>query len=109
MTIVECEDSCVWCIGFCWQHRFLQGVCSTRACVNASSFGLVKFHLHEIDTYKLMSILILLSRFTSNALRDDLDKTNPRASVLLQSSFEGLPPCLFIVAELDPLRDDSYG
>ena len=28
---------------------------------------------------------------------------------MLQKSFESLPPCLFIVAELDPLRDDSYG
>ncbi|CAF1204005.1 unnamed protein product [Adineta ricciae] len=46
--------------------------------------------------------------FSSNALRDASDKTNPRASVLLQESFNGLPPCLFIVAELDPLRDDSY-
>jgi acetyl esterase len=43
-----------------------------------------------------------------NALRDENDKKDPRASVLLQESFENLPPCLFIVAELDPLRDDSY-
>jgi acetyl esterase len=48
-------------------------------------------------------------RFTSNALRDENDKKNPRASVLLSESFDKLPPCLFIVAELDPLRDDSYG
>lgn len=45
----------------------------------------------------------------SNALRDDNDKKDPRASVLLNESFEGVPPCLFIVAELDPIRDDSYG
>ena len=44
-----------------------------------------------------------------NALRDENDKKDPRASVILQKSFENLPPCLFIVAELDPLRDDSYG
>lgn len=48
-------------------------------------------------------------RFSTNALRDDNDRKDPRASVLLQESFENLPTCLFIVAELDPLRDDSYG
>ena len=48
------------------------------------------------------------SRFQSNALRDENDKKDPRASVLLYESFDGVPPCLFIVAELDPLRDDSY-
>ncbi len=47
-------------------------------------------------------------RFTSNALRDENDMKDPRASVLLHKSFDNLPPCLFIVAELDPLRDDSY-
>ncbi|CAF1140665.1 unnamed protein product [Rotaria magnacalcarata] len=50
----------------------------------------------------------VISWFQTNALRDDNDTKNPRASVLLYESFEGLPPCLFIVAELDPLRDDSY-
>ncbi|CAF3725595.1 unnamed protein product [Adineta steineri] len=50
----------------------------------------------------------ILAWFSSNALRNEEDKKNPRASVLLHESFEGLPPCLFIVAELDPLRDDSY-
>jgi acetyl esterase/lipase len=54
-------------------------------------------------------IIIIHSRFSSNALRDENDKKNPRASVLLHESFDGIPPCLFIVAELDPLRDDSYG
>jgi acetyl esterase/lipase len=48
------------------------------------------------------------SRFALNALNDIEDRKNPRASVLLQPSFDGLPPCLLIVAELDPLRDDSY-
>ncbi|UJR31672.1 hypothetical protein I4U23_019153 [Adineta vaga] len=50
----------------------------------------------------------VLDWFTSNALRDVNDKKNPRASVLLYDSFDDIPPCLFIVAELDPLRDDSY-
>jgi len=50
----------------------------------------------------------LIAWFTSNALRDDNDKKDPRASVLLYETLDGIPPCLFIVAELDPLRDDSY-
>ncbi|CAF3808140.1 unnamed protein product [Rotaria sordida] len=45
---------------------------------------------------------------TSSAFRDTNDLTDPRASVLLKPSFENLPPCLLIPAELDPLRDDSY-
>jgi acetyl esterase/lipase len=48
-------------------------------------------------------------RTASTALRDENDKKDPRASVLLYESFDDVPPCLFIVAELDPLRDDSYG
>jgi len=32
----------------------------------------------------------------------------PRFSNLLRDKFEHLPPCLFIVAEIDSLRDDSY-
>ena len=48
-------------------------------------------------------------RFGDNALRNAEDRKNPRASVLLYDDFSHLPPCLFIVAELDPLRDDSYG
>jgi acetyl esterase/lipase len=50
----------------------------------------------------------VLFRFVTNALRNEADKTNPRASVLHNKTFDSLPPCLFIVAELDPLRDDSY-
>jgi len=50
----------------------------------------------------------LIAWFSSNALRDENDKKDPRVSVLLNESFDGIPPCLFIVAELDPLRDDSY-
>ncbi len=47
-------------------------------------------------------------RLASSALRDENDRKDPLASVLLQESFENIPPCLFIVAELDPIRDDSY-
>ncbi len=57
----------------------------------------------------LLILILVYFRFKSNALRDENDMKNPRASVLLNESFDNLPPCLFIVAELDPLRDDSYG
>ncbi|CAF3664330.1 unnamed protein product [Rotaria sordida] len=50
----------------------------------------------------------VLDWFSSNALRNDDDKNDPRFSILLNKSFNSLPACLFIVAELDPLRDDSY-
>ncbi len=30
-------------------------------------------------------------------------------AILRNKSFNSIPTCLFIVAELDPLRDDSYG
>ncbi|CAF3461909.1 unnamed protein product [Rotaria socialis] len=50
----------------------------------------------------------LLEWFKLNAFRDAKDLTDHRVAVLLNKSFDTLPPCLFIVAELDPLRDDSY-
>jgi len=36
------------------------------------------------------------------------DFANPRFANLLRDKFDHLPPALFIVAECDPLRDDSY-
>ena len=47
-------------------------------------------------------------RFASNALRNEDDKNDPRVAILRHQSLISLPTCLFIVAELDPLRDDSY-
>ena len=37
------------------------------------------------------------------------DVANPRIACLMRSRFDHVPPTLFIVAECDPLRDDSYG
>jgi acetyl esterase/lipase len=62
-----------------------------------------------VIAFHLIILILIYFRFTSNALRDENDKKNLRASVLLNESFDGIPPCLFIVAELDPLRDESYG
>ena len=44
-----------------------------------------------------------------NTFRSTADLYDPRASALLQPSFEGLPATLFVIGEFDPLRDDSYG
>ncbi len=48
-------------------------------------------------------------RFTVNAFQSPDDFKDPRVSALLNTSFEGLPPCLLIVADLDPLRDGNLG
>ncbi|CAF1527537.1 unnamed protein product [Adineta steineri] len=47
-------------------------------------------------------------RAHETAFRNADDLMDPRVSVLLNKSFDGLPPCLLIVCELDPVRDDSY-
>jgi len=44
-----------------------------------------------------------------NAFGDENELKDPRAAILLNETFDGVPPCLFIVAELDPVRDLSYG
>jgi acetyl esterase/lipase len=48
-------------------------------------------------------------RFFECGFRTSDDYKDPRVSALLNTTFEGLPPCLFVVAELDPLRDDNLG
>ncbi|CAF1112729.1 unnamed protein product [Adineta steineri] len=50
----------------------------------------------------------ICKRMHEAAFRDADDLMDPRVSVLLNKSFDGLPPCLLIVCELDPVRDDSY-
>ncbi|XP_052765920.1 esterase LipI-like [Mya arenaria] len=45
--------------------------------------------------------------FSQMTLRED-QKTDPRASVVLNSDFSRLPPTLLVIAELDPLRDGGY-
>ncbi|XP_041353776.1 carboxylic ester hydrolase LipN-like [Gigantopelta aegis] len=41
-------------------------------------------------------------------IRDPSDKENPRASPLLRKNIGSQPPTLFLIAELDPLRDQAY-
>lgn len=40
---------------------------------------------------------------------DHSDLSNARASPLLQTNFDTLPPALIIIAELDVLRDEGIG
>ncbi len=53
--------------------------------------------------------ILSMYRFFANAYRSADDLKDPRVSALLNTSFEDLPPCLFIVAELDVLRDGNLG
>ncbi|CAF3276575.1 unnamed protein product, partial [Rotaria sp. Silwood2] len=62
----------------------------------------------EFNKHIFVIPIDVLDWFTSNALRNEDDKNDSRVSILLNKSFNSLPTCLFIVAELDPLRDDSY-
>ena len=40
---------------------------------------------------------------------EEKDVANPRIATLMRPRFDHIPPTLLIVAECDPLRDDSYG
>ncbi|CAH1781343.1 unnamed protein product [Owenia fusiformis] len=48
----------------------------------------------------------LITWFHSNYISEE-QKTDPKYNVLQQTEFKHVPRCLFIVAECDPLRDDS--
>ena len=50
-----------------------------------------------------------LARFLHHTFPNDDYLKDPRACALLNTSLEGVPPCLLIVANLDPLRDGSFG
>jgi len=49
-----------------------------------------------------------LFRFMDKVV-EEKDRENPRIATLLRPRFDHLPPTLFIVAECDIVRDDSYG
>ncbi|CAF4649716.1 unnamed protein product [Rotaria sp. Silwood2] len=49
----------------------------------------------------------LMKWYTTRAFHNLDDVKNPRVSVLLNRTFEDLPPCLFIVSHLDILRDGN--
>jgi len=52
---------------------------------------------------------MIMYRLQDNAYRNSDDLKDPRVNALLNTSLEGVPPCLFIVADLDPLRDGNLG
>ncbi|CAF2440571.1 unnamed protein product [Rotaria sp. Silwood2] len=49
----------------------------------------------------------LMKWFSIHGYHNLEDMKNPRVSALLNTTFEGVPPCLFIVADLDLLRDGN--
>ena len=50
----------------------------------------------------------LCARLMSKVV-EEKDVANPRIATLMRPRFDHIPPTLLIVAECDPLRDDSYG
>ncbi|CAF3586845.1 unnamed protein product [Rotaria sp. Silwood1] len=62
----------------------------------------------EFTDEQYLSTPALLDLSIKNAFNNEVDANDPRISVLRNTSPDRLPPTLFIVAELDPLRDDSY-
>ena len=63
----------------------------------------------EFQEAKYMATSEMIELVKECTFENDFDSKEPRASVVLHESFEHLPPALFIVAELDPLKDDSHG
>ena len=52
---------------------------------------------------------MVTNRLLANAFEKAEDYKTARVDALVYESFDGLPACLFIVAELDPLRDGNLG
>ncbi|CAF3972715.1 unnamed protein product [Rotaria sordida] len=71
-------------------------------------FTFVAPSLKEFTEPQYFSSPPMLDWILKNAFDDGVDMNDPRISVFLNKSPEKLPPTLFIVAELDPFRDDSY-
>ena len=57
---------------------------------------------------RLCNCNAVVNRFES-LMADKKDWSHPRLANFLRDRFDHLPPALLIVAECDPLRDDSYG
>ena len=51
----------------------------------------------------------IMNRMLTFAYHNLDDVKNPRVSALANTIFEGLPPCLFIVADLDVLPVGNLG
>jgi acetyl esterase/lipase len=56
-----------------------------------------------------MLYFVFMYRFLASRYRKSNDLKDARISSLFNTSFSGLPPCLFIIADLDPFRDGNLG
>ena len=67
-------------------------------CIYCIIFHVSWYDFHNKEMNRLMSKVV-----------EAKDTAHPRIAVLMRTRFDHIPPTLFIVAECDPLRDDSYG
>ena len=65
------------------------------------------FSLHPAAVFVLYAADVIC-RLMSKVV-EEKDVANPRIATLLRPRFDHIPPTLFIVAECDIIRDDSYG
>ena len=107
VTIITNRFSFMVCMILIVQHHL------TRNLLIHSMFVLLNYligmkHLNSIQYFD-MSDTCYIFRFITYAFDDGVDMRDPRISVFLNPSPDRLPATLFIVAELDALRDDSFG
>ncbi|CAF1619703.1 unnamed protein product [Adineta ricciae] len=71
--------------------------------------------IQETESYKEFNkemyflTVDFMNWFISNAFESSQDLKDPRISGLFNTSLKDVPPCLFIVSELDVLRDGNLG
>ncbi|CAF3803028.1 unnamed protein product [Adineta steineri] len=61
----------------------------------------------EFDHPKYFLTIELMNWFVTHAFEPSQELKDPRISALFNTSLTNVPPCLFIVADLDPLRDGN--
>lgn len=81
---------------------FFESICYTAR-------GISFFFFHSEIIINKFLCKYSWSRFNAHTFEKEADAFNPRMSVCHRERFDHLPPALFILAECDTLRDDSYG